>query len=55
MFQAFFPRVMIMYLIAASAFMFYITKIPERYFPGVLSFKLTSILEDYLLFIWAFG
>lgn len=30
----FFPRVMIMYVIAASAFLFYVSKIPERYFPG---------------------
>lgn len=24
----------VMYLIAGSAFLFYVTKIPERYFPG---------------------
>ncbi len=32
--QLFLPRVMVMYLIAGSAFLFYVTKIPERYFPG---------------------
>lgn len=32
--QLFLPRVIIMYLIAGSAFLFYVTKIPERYFPG---------------------
>ncbi|XP_046717388.1 progestin and adipoQ receptor family member 3b isoform X2 [Silurus meridionalis] len=32
--QLFFPRVMVLYLIAASAFLFYISKVPERYFPG---------------------
>lgn len=25
---------MVMYLIAGAAFVFYVTKIPERYFPG---------------------
>lgn len=34
LFQLFLPRVIIMYLIAGSAFLFYVTKIPERYFPG---------------------
>lgn len=32
--QLFLPRVMVMYLIAGAAFLFYVTKIPERYFPG---------------------
>lgn len=36
--QLFLPRVMIMYLIAASALLFYVTKIPERYFPGQFLF-----------------
>ena len=30
-----------MYLIAGSAFLFYVTKIPERYFPGESSFFLS--------------
>ncbi|KPP57960.1 progestin and adipoQ receptor family member 3-like, partial [Scleropages formosus] len=33
MVQAFFPRVLVMYFIAALAFLFYISKVPERYFP----------------------
>lgn len=32
--QLFLPRVIVMYLIAGSAFLFYVTKIPERCFPG---------------------
>lgn len=32
--QLFLPRIIIMYLIAGAAFLFYVTKIPERYFPG---------------------
>ncbi|EMP26333.1 Progestin and adipoQ receptor family member 3 [Chelonia mydas] len=33
--QEFAPRVIAMYLIAAVAFLFYISKVPERYFPGL--------------------
>ncbi|XP_028929539.1 progestin and adipoQ receptor family member 3 isoform X4 [Ornithorhynchus anatinus] len=33
--QEFAPRVVVMYMIAASAFLFYISKVPERYFPAV--------------------
>ncbi|KAL4623272.1 progestin and adipoQ receptor family member 3 isoform X1 [Arapaima gigas] len=36
--QAFFPHVFIMYFIAAVAFLFYISKVPERYFPGQLNY-----------------
>ena len=32
--QLFLPRILVMYLIAGTAFLFYVTKIPERYFPG---------------------
>uniref|UniRef100_A0A663MQ15 Progestin and adipoQ receptor family member 3 n=1 Tax=Athene cunicularia TaxID=194338 RepID=A0A663MQ15_ATHCN len=32
--QEFAPRVVVMYFIAAVAFLFYISKVPERYFPG---------------------
>lgn len=32
--QLFLPRVIVMYLIAGAAFLFYISKIPERCFPG---------------------
>jgi len=33
-FQDFAPRVVVMYVIALLAFLFYISKVPERYFPG---------------------
>ncbi|TWW66508.1 Progestin and adipoQ receptor family member 3 [Takifugu flavidus] len=36
--QLFLPRVIVMYLIAGAAFLFYVTKIPERYFPGQLNY-----------------
>ncbi|XP_072352332.1 progestin and adipoQ receptor family member 3a isoform X4 [Scyliorhinus torazame] len=36
--QAFVPRVFVMYLMGAVAFFLYITKIPERYFPGQLNY-----------------
>ncbi|CDR00743.1 unnamed protein product, partial [Oncorhynchus mykiss] len=32
--QSFIPRVLGMYAIAAVAFVFYVSKVPERYFPG---------------------
>lgn len=41
--QLFLPRVMMMYLIAGSAFLFYVTKIPERYFPGESLFVFNSV------------
>ncbi|KAF3848869.1 hypothetical protein F7725_015366 [Dissostichus mawsoni] len=34
----FLPRILVMYLIAGTAFLFYVTKIPERYFPGQLNY-----------------
>lgn len=36
--QLFLPRIIVMYLIAGSAFLFYVTKIPERCFPGQLNY-----------------
>lgn len=36
--QLFLPRVIGMYVIAGSAFLFYISKVPERYFPGQLNY-----------------
>ncbi|XP_077877580.1 progestin and adipoQ receptor family member 3 isoform X3 [Ictidomys tridecemlineatus] len=33
--QDFAPRVIVMYVIALLAFLFYISKVPERYFPGM--------------------
>lgn len=41
--QLFLPRVIVMYLIAGSAFLFYVTKIPERYFPGESLFGFSSV------------
>lgn len=32
-----------MYLIAGSAFLFYVTKIPERYFPGEFLFGFSFV------------
>ncbi|XP_069092908.1 progestin and adipoQ receptor family member 3 isoform X3 [Pleurodeles waltl] len=37
--QEFAPRVVVMYLIAAVAFLFYISKVPERYFPDPTTFR----------------
>ncbi|CAB1322450.1 unnamed protein product [Coregonus sp. 'balchen'] len=36
--QSFIPRVLGMYVIAALAFIFYVSKVPERYFPGQLNY-----------------
>ncbi|XP_072448318.1 progestin and adipoQ receptor family member 3a isoform X1 [Chiloscyllium punctatum] len=36
--QAFVPRVFVMYLMGAVAIFLYVTKIPERYFPGQLNY-----------------
>lgn len=36
--QAFVPRVLGMYFIAALALIFYVSKVPERYFPGENTF-----------------
>ncbi|XP_048461220.1 progestin and adipoQ receptor family member 3a isoform X2 [Rhincodon typus] len=36
--QAFVPRVFVMYLMGAIAIFLYVTKIPERYFPGQLNY-----------------
>ncbi|KAL7847905.1 hypothetical protein AOLI_G00226230 [Acnodon oligacanthus] len=55
--QAFFPRVMVMYLLAASAFLFYISKVPERYFPGQLNYlgashQLWHVLVVLMFYWW---
>jgi hypothetical protein len=39
-FQDFAPRVVVMYVIALLAFLFYISKVPERYFPGRFLFSM---------------
>ncbi|CAL8318021.1 unnamed protein product [Lota lota] len=36
--ELFLPRIMVMYLIAGAAFLFYVTKVPERYFPGQMNY-----------------
>nr|XP_057925531.1 progestin and adipoQ receptor family member 3a isoform X3 [Doryrhamphus excisus] len=36
--QAFVPRVLLMYLMAALALVFFVSKVPERYFPGQLNY-----------------
>lgn len=43
--QAFVPRVLVMYVIAAAAFLFYVSKVPERYFPGEI---LTHLSHQFL-------
>ncbi|XP_025064303.1 progestin and adipoQ receptor family member 3 isoform X2 [Alligator sinensis] len=55
--QEFAPRVIVMYLIAAVAFLFYISKVPERYFPGQLNYLGSShqvwhILAVLMLYWW---
>ncbi|CAH2301768.1 progestin and adipoQ receptor family member 3 isoform X1 [Pelobates cultripes] len=55
--QEFAPRVIVMYMIAASAFLFYISKVPERYFPGQLNYlgsshQLWHILAVVMLYWW---
>lgn len=57
--QAFVPRILGMYIIAALALIFYISKVPERYFPGEntrqgLRFEfLTPFLAYFNMFILA--
>lgn len=41
-FQAFIPRVLVMYFIAALALIFYVSKVPERYFPGEILVMFSS-------------
>nr|XP_047930453.1 progestin and adipoQ receptor family member 3 isoform X2 [Anser cygnoides] len=55
--QEFAPRVLVMYFIAAVAFLFYISKVPERYFPGQLNYLGSShqvwhILAVVMLYWW---
>ncbi|XP_053108043.1 progestin and adipoQ receptor family member 3 isoform X3 [Hemicordylus capensis] len=51
------PRVIVMYLIALIAFLFYISKVPERYFPGQLNYlgsshQLWHVLAVVMLYWW---
>ncbi|XP_071030162.1 progestin and adipoQ receptor family member 3-like isoform X2 [Oncorhynchus clarkii lewisi] len=55
--QLFLPRVIVMYLIAGAAFLFYISKIPERCFPGQLNYlgashQVWHVLVVFLLYWW---
>lgn len=55
--QGFIPRVFIMYLLAAVAFIFYISKVPERYFPGQLNYigsshQIWHVLVVFMFYWW---
>ncbi|XP_068191266.1 progestin and adipoQ receptor family member 3-like isoform X2 [Antennarius striatus] len=55
--QLFLPRLIVMYLIAGSAFLFYVTKIPERCFPGQMNYlgashQLWHILVVVMFYWW---
>jgi len=52
--QEFLPQIIILYLITASAFFFYITKIPERFFPGYCDYIGHSHQWWHLLILTAF-
>ncbi|XP_030642088.1 progestin and adipoQ receptor family member 3a [Chanos chanos] len=52
--QVFLPRILIMYVIAAAAFVFYISKVPERYFPGQLNYVGSSHQVWHLLVVLMF-
>ncbi|CAN9512719.1 unnamed protein product [Ophioblennius macclurei] len=52
--QAFVPRVLGMYFIAALALVFYISKVPERYFPGQLNYVGSSHQVWHLLLVFMF-
>ncbi|CAF88140.1 unnamed protein product, partial [Tetraodon nigroviridis] len=52
--QAFIPRVLVMYSIAALALIFYVSKVPERYFPGQLNYLGSSHQVWHLLLVLMF-
>lgn len=52
--QLFLPRVLGMYFLAALAFLFYISKVPERYFPGQLNYLGSSHQVWHLLLVLMF-
>uniref|UniRef100_A0A3Q1F595 Progestin and adipoQ receptor family member 3 n=1 Tax=Acanthochromis polyacanthus TaxID=80966 RepID=A0A3Q1F595_9TELE len=52
--QAFVPRVLGMYFIAALALIFYVSKVPERYFPGQLNYLGSSHQVWHLLLVLMF-
>ncbi|XP_075960349.1 progestin and adipoQ receptor family member 3a [Anarhichas minor] len=49
--QAFIPRVLGMYFIAVLALIFYVSKVPERYFPGQLNYLGSSHQVWHLLLV----
>uniref|UniRef100_A0A3Q2PEC9 Progestin and adipoQ receptor family member IIIa n=1 Tax=Fundulus heteroclitus TaxID=8078 RepID=A0A3Q2PEC9_FUNHE len=52
--QAFVPRVLVMYLIAALALVFHVSKVPERYFPGQLNYLGSSHQVWHILLVLMF-
>ncbi|XP_073322175.1 progestin and adipoQ receptor family member 3a [Pagrus major] len=52
--QAFVPRILGMYFIAALALIFYVSKVPERYFPGQLNYLGSSHQVWHLLLVLMF-
>ena len=52
--QLFIPRVVVMYMICAAAFIFYISKIPERFFPGWFDYVGASHQTWHVLILAAF-
>ncbi|KAK0135479.1 Progestin and adipoQ receptor family member 3 [Merluccius polli] len=52
--QLFLPRVLGMYLLAALAFLFYFSKVPERYFPGQLNYLGSSHQVWHVLLVLMF-
>ncbi|XP_056275823.1 progestin and adipoQ receptor family member 3a [Pseudoliparis swirei] len=52
--QAFFPRILGMYFIAILALLFYVSKVPERYFPGQLNYLGSSHQLWHLLLLLMF-
>ncbi|XP_071340250.1 progestin and adipoQ receptor family member 3a [Trachinotus anak] len=52
--QAFVPRVLGMYFIAALALIFYVSKVPERYFPGQLNYLGSSHQVWHVLLVLMF-
>ncbi|XP_028852873.1 progestin and adipoQ receptor family member 3a isoform X2 [Denticeps clupeoides] len=55
--QVFMPRVLFMYVIAGAALVFYVSKVPERYFPGQLNYlgsshQLWHVLVVLMFYWW---
>lgn len=52
--QEFLPKVLIMYLLAVAAIVFYMSKVPERYFPGQLNYLGSSHQVWHILVVLMF-